>query len=268
MRAALLTFCLALALAAPAHGAVEPAIAKNDPRIRVITYDQDSVVTIYGKVGISTLILFEKDEELYDMVGGDTAAWGAASTKARNGITVKPIAKVAVTNIQVITSRRVYNFDMKLAPKDTPGFLMVRFRYPVIERAEADATREKEKVQSLLDAPPVGGNRNYTVQGSSSLQPIEAWDDGTSTYFRFAANASLPVIYGARASDDKLERIENVSVTPGDVVQVPGVRPKFVFRIGRQVACVFNEGYDPKGARPATNTVSPHVKRITKGATP
>jgi type IV secretion system protein VirB9 len=68
-----------------------------------------------------------------------------------------------------------------------------------------------------------------------------------------------------RAGEDALEQIESPTFKD-DVMQVSGVHRKLVLRIGRQIACVFNDGYDPEAPRPPTSTASPQVDRILKGA--
>lgn len=264
MKMHLLLTAAALTLASAAHAVQEPDASKGDARIRYVTYDPNNVVLIYSKVGASLLIQFAPDEQLVDMVGGDVDAWGAASTKARNGIFLKPAAVAPETNIQVITNRRTYNFEVKLAPKGKRNYFMVRFRYPDDERTTASSATRKDEVRALLDASVPAGNRNYTVQGSSELAPVEAWDDGRSTFLRFRARASIPAIYSARGDEDSVEQLESPS-TSKDIVQVPGIRRKLVLRIGDQVACVFNEGFDTHAPRPATNTASPHVIRTLKG---
>jgi type IV secretion system protein VirB9 len=264
MNTRLLFAVAALTLTTAAYAMQEPEPSKGDSRIRYVTYDPNNVVLIYSKIGASLLIQFAPDEQLVDMVGGDVDAWGAASTKARNGIFLKPAAVAPETNMQVITNRRTYNFEVKLAPKGKPNYFTVRFRYPEDERKAATVATQKDEVRALLDAGTAVGNRSYTVQGSSELAPIEAWDDGRSTFLRFRARASIPAIYVARGDDDSLEQIER-QVTINDVVQIPGVRRKLILRIGDQVACVFNEGFNPNAPRPTTSTASPHVARILKG---
>jgi type IV secretion system protein VirB9 len=249
------------------HAAQEPVASKDDPRIRFVDYNPNNVVTIYGKVGTSTMILFEPDEQLVDMVGGDTDAWQAASTGKRNGVFFKPAVTAPTTNIQVITNKRAYNFDMRLASKKDTGYLAVRFRYPADEQAAEAKARKQERIEALLaHAGPVR-NRSYTVQGASELAPVEAWDDGAVTHLRFAARGPIPAIYAA-GEGDGLEKIENVDVTPDGTVEVHGVRRKFVLRSGSAVACVFNEAFDAGAPRPATNTLSPQVERIVKGGRP
>lgn len=253
----------------PARGAQVPVASKGDARIRFVDYDPYNVVTIYGQVGISTMIVFAPDEMVIDKGSGDSQAWDLGVHSKHNGFSVKPKAAVADTNIQIITNKRAYNFDLKLATGKQAAFWAVYFRYPAAARAQEAKAQEADQVRALLDRGAPAGNRRYTVEGSSDLAPAEVWDDGIHTYFRFAERARIPAVYGAGHDDDaSLERIDNQSTRPDGVLQVPGVRRKFVLRIGREVACVYNEGYDPAAPRPATNTVSPAVRRVIKGGQP
>ena len=261
----LLASLVALTVAAGAHGAQIPEAGAKDARIRFATYDQYDVVTIYARYGMETHIVLDADEKVVDMTGGDTEAWGVATKLDRNGLFIKPSADLPDSNIHVVTNKRTYTFDLKLARngKNQIGFMTVFFRYPSAQ-AVTNAAAEAEQVRGLLDVVSPVGNRRYTVQGSGELAPIEAWDDGRTTFLRFRARSSIPAVYAARSNDDSIEQIENPTVK-NDVVQLPGVRRKFVLRIGNQMACVFNEGYDPNAPRPVTNTASPYVKRTLKG---
>jgi len=262
----LLSCLIALALGGTALGAQVPEAARKDMRIRFATYDPYDVVTIYTRIGMGTTILFEPDEKVVDMTGGDVEAWGAEVPTARNGVFLKPAAETADANLHIITSKRTYTLDLKLARKSKGevGFMTVYFRYPEARQAAQVETKETEKVRAMLEAGSPASNRRYTVQGAGDLAPVEAWDDGRSTFLRFRARGSIPAVYAASDGDDSPEQIENISVKD-DVVQVHGVRRKFILRAGRQIACVFNEGFDPDAPRPATNTVSPGVTRVLKG---
>lgn len=268
MRTKLMACMMAGMLSLQAYAAQEPVASKGDPRIRFVDYDPNNVVTIYGRVGASTMILFEPDEQLVDMVGGDTDAWQAASTGKRNGVFFKPAVRAAATNIQVVTNKRAYNFDMRLAAPKEVAYLTVRFRYPSAEHAAEAKAKEKERIEALLDHGGAVRNRNYTVQGAGELTPVEAWDDGVVTYFRFPARAQVPAIYSTTGDGDQLERVENITVAGDGTVEIHAVRRKFVLRSGRDVACIFNEGFEAGAPRPATNTVSPNVERVVKGAKP
>lgn len=270
MKRRILPCLIALAMATAAHGAQMPEAAKKDARVRYATYDPDDVVTIHASIGMETSIYFEPGERITDMGGGDVDAWGLASLEKRDGIFLKPAGELPDTNIHVVTNKRKYTFDLKLSTsknRRTP-FMTVFFRYPADSRtagAGSNAAKESAQVRALLEAGAPVGNRRYTVQGASDLSPIEAWDDGRTTFLRFRARGSIPAVYEERPGEKRPEKIENVSVN-NDIVQVAGVRRKLVLRVGQEIACVFNEGYDADAPRPATNTASPNVKRTLKGA--
>lgn len=270
MKARWMAAWLMLVPGALAWAAVLPDAVPGDKRVRTVQYDPDNVVTIYGDIAVATMILFEKGERVEDMDGGDTGAWMLGVLAQQDGITVKPKASVVGGNINVRTNRRIYNFELVLAPKKQPAFMRVQFRYPapppVAASPAALAAAERARVDKLLAATPVVRNRRYTLQGSGELAPVMVWDDGATTYFSFAANTRVPAIYAV--GSDGAEHLENVSVDSTGLVQVHGVRPRFALRIGATVTCVFNEGYNPRAAAPATNTVSPQVTRVIKGATP
>lgn len=265
MNKQLLFALVALSMATAAHSAQLPEAGKKDARIRFATYDPHDVVTIYTRVGLLTQIVFDQDERIVDMTGGDVEAWGAATRKARDGVFLKPAAEVADANLHVVTTKRSYSFDLKLAKKakgEVP-FVTVYFRYPDAVQATETVAKEADQVRDLLAVASPIVNRRYSVQGSSDLAPIEVWDDGRTTSLRFRARSSIPAIYEPN-EDSSVKRIENINVKD-DVVQVQGVRRKLVLQTGKEVACVFNDDYDPSAPRPATSTASPRVNRILKG---
>jgi len=265
MNRTFMTAIITLALATNASGAQLPEAGTKDARIRFATYDPYDVVTIHTRVGLLTQIVLDQDEEIVDMTGGDVEGWGVATKQARNGVFLKPAAELADANLHVVTNKRTYSFDLKMARKSKGeiGFMTVYFRYPEAEKAKQAIASDAEQVRLLLNAAVPAGNRRYSVQGSSDLAPIEAWDDGRTTFLRFRARSTIPAIYEPNERGIPA-RIENINVQD-DVVQVQGIRRKLVLQSGKRMACVFNDGFDPDAARPATNTTSPHVVRTLKG---
>lgn len=265
MKAKTMTALVMLVLAAGANGAQLPEPGSKDVRIRFANYDPYDVVTIHTRVGLLTQIVLDKDEEIVDMTGGDVEGWGVATKQARNGVFLKPAAELADANLHVVTNRRTYSFDLKIAKKSKGeiGFMTVYFRYPDVVKESDLKAMESDHIRHLLDVAVPAGNRRYTVQGASDLAPIEAWDDGRTTFLRFRARSTIPAIYEAN-EEGAPAQIENVNVKD-DVVQVQGVRRKLVLQSGKLSACVFNEGFDRDAPRPTTSTASPQVKRTLKG---
>ncbi len=264
MRITFMAAIISACVTATAAAVQVPEPSKEDPRIRYVNYDPNNVVVLYTKVGASLLVQFDSNEQLVDLVGGDVEAWGVASPLARNGFFLKPAGNAPDSNIQAITTQRIYNFDVRLASKGAPSYLTVRFRYPATELAKAATLLESKRVRSLLDTGGGVVNRQYTVQGASDLSPIEAWDDGRSTFLRFRARSNIPAIYLSLDDEKDSEQIAKTSLTD-DLVQIQGIRRKFILRIGTQVACVYNEGFRINDPRPPTNTASSSVVRNVKG---
>ena len=91
---------------------------------------------------------------------------------------------------------------------------------------------------------------------------MEAFDDGTATYLRFAPNATVPAVY--IVSEDGKENLVNASMQ-NDMLRVQKVGAKLILRSGDLVTCIFNDAYDAIGTRTATGTASPEVQRVIKG---
>lgn len=265
-----LAFCVALAVVMPVPAlAVQPTqVSPGDSRVRFVDYDPYNVVTIYGRVGSDTLVMFEKGEKVRDLSGGDTDAWGVGVTTAGNGFFIKPKVTSPNTNVHVITDKRVYSIDMKLAGKGQSNYLTVWYRYPDEDAARRATAASRTMARDLLNhgGTATAKNRHYTMQGSDDLTPYEAWDDGTATYFRFSAHHIPPAVYAI--GEDGKEHLVNFNTEPDGTLTIHTVARKFVFRSGELVTCVFNESYDPIGTRPVTNTASPNVERILKKGEP
>ena len=254
----------ALLTVLPAHAVQLTMGSPGDRRVRFVEYDPHNVVTIYSRVGTDTLVLFEQGEKVRDLSGGDTDAWGVGVTTAGNGFFIKPKVTSPSTNIHVITDKRVYSIDMKLARKGRANYLTVWYRYPADEAAARALVENRTATRARLNNNDSANatNRHYSVQGSDDLTPYETWDDGIATYFRFSAHRIPPAVYAV--SEDSAEHLVNFNTTPNGTLIIHSVARKFVFRSGSLVTCVFNESYNATGTRPLTNTVSPNVERILK----
>ena len=79
-------------------------------------------------------------------------------------------------------------------------------------------------------APPQDVNHAYSYQGSAEILPIRLFDDGQSTYFRFAEGVSYPAIFAVEA--DHSEAVVNFHVRDGYLV-VDRLARGFVLRRGK-----------------------------------
>lgn len=268
--------CVALALMLPlAVSATEvPRGGRADARVKRVVYDVHDVVRIVGHYGYSTHIQFGKDETIKSVALGDSLAWAVAPVD--NHLFVKPREAHAMTNMTVLTDKRVYNFFLtaedKAKPKSGGMYFQVAFAYPAeaARAAAAKAKAEAEKMRTaamreLLDDtqhPPA--NWNYVGCGSRSVMPNRVWDDRTYTYMKFSNNRAMPAVFVVDGADgDEGEALVNTHVE-GDVIVIHCTAPKFVLRRGQSVACVINRAYDPNGVSNETGTTSRNVKRVLK----
>lgn len=257
-------FALTVAFSVPALAVQHTSPSPKDSRIRFVDYDPQDVVLVLGKVGTSTMVQFDQDEKILDMSGGDTAAWAVGTTTARNSFFMKPSATSPATNLHIVTTKRTYSIDLKLAGRGQVNFLSVLYRYPSQDAAKQQSIAEARRTREALTAGATGSRKNYrySMQGASDIAPGEAWDDGTATYLRFAPNATVPAAY--TVAEDGREHLVNAGMQ-NDMLRVQKVAGKLILRSGGLVVCIFNDAYDAIGTRTDTGTASPAVQRTLKG---
>ena len=166
-------FALSLAFSAPALAVQQSYASPKDSRIRYVDYDAQDIVVVLGKVGTSTMVSFDQDEKILDMSGGDTAAWSVGTTTARNSFFLKPNALSPATNLHVVTSKRTYSIDLKLAGRGQVNYLSVLYRYPTQDAAKQQAVTEARRTREALTAgaPSARKNFKYSMQGASDIAP-------------------------------------------------------------------------------------------------
>lgn len=268
--------------AAPAFAADTPRPGAADPRIRTVDYDALQVVRVVGVFRTATQILFAPDETILHVALGDTAGWEVAAEGAI--LFVKPTAARAPTNLIVSTRRtagdvRSYTFELSArggaSGRATPDtYFVVRFRYPSDDRARltgalsAEAAALERRVLELkLERGAIEGPRNlaYAAQGSRALQPSEISDNGRFTVLRFPGAQAIPSLYAV--SESGAETLVPFDVR-GEFVVVHQTAALFRLRRGREVLCLHNLAWSPRGERLPTGTSAPDVQRTNTGTQP
>lgn len=268
----------AIAVAATSAAAVDvPKPGRADPRVKWVNYDPWQVYRVVGTFRTATQIILGPGEEIQHVALGDTVSWEVAAKT--NILFVKPRERGTPTNL-IVTTRRgaeVRNYTFELGVRSGPisasspnTYFQVRFRYPEDEKAamargltqKVDAL-ERARTGLMLDAAVLEGprNLNYTVQGSSRIQPSEVSDNGRFTVLRFPANQELPTFF--QTLPDGSEGLVPFDVRDEFVV-LHTVASKLVLRRGKEVLCIFNEAMQPYGVNPGTNTASARVDRTTR----
>lgn len=246
-RAFLLTAGLSVTLFAwGALAAQSPQPGPLDRRVTVVTYRANDVVRINATYGISTMIIFGDGEKFETIALGDTESWQVVPTDKGNILFVKPVAKNASTNLNVVTNKRIYYFELfdhdQAEQKKVFG---IRFVFPEDKindelRAEAEMRASYPNI-SNIDRANI--NLDYSFAGSAELRPIKVFDDGNKTFFQFAKKT--PAIFGVNS--DYTETLKNFR-KEGEYVVVDGVSSQFTLRDGNVHTCIFNLGKPDYGA--------------------
>ena len=265
----------ALLAAYGVKAATMPPGGSQDFRIRTVDYSDSEVYRITGFFGFHALIMFAPDERI-EKVGGFEKGWSVDNLG--NKLLVHPKIDDADSNLTVVTTRRVYFFDMSVKPfpkqyasqaNDPEQTYGLKFRYPEDEARAAAAAAAQLAVEQRLAAASTKAvekpkHWNYTYMGAEAIRPYQVWDDGTFTYFKFYAQQDLPSFFVI--NDDGSESVVNKGMErDGDTVVVQRVGKQFVLRMGNSVTCIYNENpliFTPSSG---TETSSDQVQRVIRG---
>jgi type IV secretion system protein VirB9 len=234
--------------------AAAPALA--DPRIRSVAYDPSAVVRLDGCFGYQTLVQFGPGEAIENIGIGDAAQWLVTPNRRGDLLFVKPAYRSTRGNMTVSTNHRTYAFELSAQPNAACARGVVvytlRFTYPKDEAAAEAALAPAAAPATPDDALPAPAARNaaYSFAGARDNVPVRVFDDGRSTYFRWAEGTTTPAVYAV--GGDKVETMIAFT-SQGDWLVAPQIAPTFVLRRGNAVATLFNDAYQA----PALDAASP-----------
>lgn len=242
-----------------AHAAQTPRPGSLDARVTSVVYQQNNVVKVAATYGISTMIIFDEDEKFETISLGDTESWQVAPSEKRNILFVKPIAKNVATNMNIVTSKRIYFIELHdFAPDAGKKVFGVRFVYPENDlnaalRKEAEHRASHPNVSNIDKA---NVNIDYSFSGDPSLKPSMIFDDGKKTYFKFSGR--MPAIFAVNS--DFSETLRNFR-KEGEYLVVDGVATQYTLRDGNQWTCIFNLRKPDFGA-PDPDILGPAPDRV------
>ncbi|WP_354859893.1 TrbG/VirB9 family P-type conjugative transfer protein [Acetobacter fabarum] len=301
-RLAVAAFLAATSLSVvPAFAEQDPLPSRHDTRMRYVPYVADQVVHLSTAVGATLVVGFSPHETVDRVAVSDSIHLKAAPAgnylffKATQGLGLQPV--IVLTRNDTGAERR-YVFEVttvasaSLANATDGVYYSVQFTYPADEaaarRAAVLARQQQERAQAEARAKelelqlahermeretkdPNFGPKNwkYIAQGDRSILPIEVWDNGNITVFRFPGNVRLPSLF--TINPDGKEATANYSVKNdpagwGTLMIADHLAPAWRLRDGNTVLCVFNKAFDSVGRNPGTNTISPNVVRTLKEA--
>ena len=195
-------------------------------------YSMDSAI------GVSTMIVLGDDERIATVAIGDSLAWQAVPDQSKRYLFIKPLDKTAVTNMNIVTNKRIYNLILRAGATSSRVVFKLRFSYP----DEESSARLLSKAQAMAAWPNLkelqkNGNANfdYAYKGHIAAKPDAVFDDGVKTFFRFTGE--VPGIFVVNL--DKTETLANYR-REGQFIVVDKVAGQFTMRNGPNTACVFN----------------------------
>lgn len=217
-----------------------------DSRIKTLVYSENEVFRVVIHYGWQTIIEFAENEEVQTISVGNNYAWQITPLDRR--LFIKPLEENILTNMTVITNLRSYQFEMQSKAssyaRDDELTFVVRFFYP-------DSADDKimPEVETAVAAEPIAiekpFNYNYITSKPNALSPIEVFDDGIGTFFKFN-NSSLKASPRFQAKEGK----QLMELTPqyrGAYIYVNKIAKEFVISDQKKVIHVFNEDYDEAG---------------------
>jgi type IV secretion system protein VirB9 len=258
-----------------------------DPRLREVTYDARTVVTVPVKRGVVTLVMLDADEVITEVaagLGGDCAkadaVWCIAAQAGGRNVFVKAKSGAnAANNVTVITDRRSHAFRFVVLADSDPKWpvyrLVVKAPAPVQTKTNASSTatalalRDVAPLLALPAMPPLPHqptpqqviaerfltqprvvNANYALaegKASADIVPTLVFDDGRFTYFRFGGQRDVPAVF--HVLGDGSETLVNTRMED-DLLVVDRVSRRLMLRAGNAVVGVWNEAFDLDSTAP------------------
>lgn len=220
-----------------ANAALHPKGLSADNRIRTITYDANNVVVLNSHYGYQTDIVLGEGEEIENVAIGDALSWQAVP--AHNHLFIKPMSD-STTNMTLLTNKRSYSFQLQASNnKNAPQTFKLQFFYP-----DDAALINGSTVPEGQHLNPMEVNWKYSYKGDKELVPVQLFDNGQFTYFKFPQNgmSRLPALF--IVNKDRTETLVNYHMEKHDdnsYLVINRVARQFTVRDGNSAACIFNE---------------------------
>jgi type IV secretion system protein VirB9 len=217
-----------LFIAAPVAAQVQPFPGDGDPHLQRIDYGAGQIVQLRSAPGYQLMVELSPDEEVKSVALGDAGSWQVSASKDGDRLFIKPTHVGAATNMTVVTSVRVYNFELHAQPQTSPDMpYTVQFQYPTPRALPSDT--------QYVDVSAAARRLSrYRISGDRQLRPTSVSDDGQHTYISWPKGAPIPAVYGIDRSGT--ETLVNGMMSTDDVYVVDGVPQILTFRIDSNAA--------------------------------
>ena len=232
---------LMLCVCIGSYAVIQPRPMSVDSRLQVINYKSNDVIKFTGFYNYQSIIEFAEGEVIENISMGDTTGWQVVPINHR--MFMKPVEDDAMTNMTVITDKRLYYFELhalQTESMDDPRLIFnMKFLYPDDNYHDIGLTNYGTQMSSIDFEQPEKYNFNYTISGSDNIAPIKLFDDEEFTYIQFRnKNTDIPAVFVV--DDNDHEAMVNYRVS-GEYIVIERVTARITLRRGNDVACVFNE---------------------------
>ncbi|MDR3491001.1 MAG: TrbG/VirB9 family P-type conjugative transfer protein [Gammaproteobacteria bacterium] len=208
-----------------------PRHVTADNHVKVVMYDPNNVVVLQGRYGYQTQITFSPAETVQSVSIGDSLAWQAVPVN--NNLFIKPVAS-SKTNMTVLTNLNSYNFQLESLSSQIRPTYKLQFTYP-------DGNYDASGISNAVgNFDPEKLNWKYTFTGDRSLVPLEAFDNGQFTYFKFKNDGMSHIPSVFIVDKDKNETLVNYHMQ-GEYLVVNSIAKQFTFRDGSSVTSIYND---------------------------
>lgn len=224
-------FACSLALSLTANAESLPRHVAADTHVKRVMFDPNNVVILKGRFGYQTQITFAPNELVQNVSIGDSLAWQAVPVN--NNLFIKPTT-ASKTNMTVLTNLNSYNFQIDSNDENVTPTYKLQFIYPDAGFDSAGLTN------AVTNFDPDKINWKYSFTGSRDLAPVEAFDNGQFTYFKFKNDgiSHLPSVFIVKT--DKTETLVNYHMQ-GDYLVINTLAKQFTFRDGSTVTSIYND---------------------------
>ena len=228
-----------------------PKPIATDSRIKTYVYNENEVFRLVIHYGYQTSLELGSDEVVNTISVGNQYAWQISPVGKR--IFIKPLEDNVLTNMDIITNKRVYHFEIQSKALsntvDEELVYVVRFFYP---DGDFDIPKpnllEQNKTINVSNStlPPIAEvpnpitpyNFNYTLSGADEIAPTKVFDDGINTFFQFPPSRNkLPEFYAKKKGKIQLLKPRQ----RGDYVVVNMLSPTFELRKDGKSVIVYIE---------------------------
>lgn len=292
----LLLLCLLMA-SCTVWGAAIPRSSTYDSRMQSVIYNSQNATVVNTRPGYITTLLFDEDEEVIEAQAGFPKGWTVSKNDNRVGVSPNPIVQPVTdlngnninqvflptskdwkSNLFVVTTKRDYSLELNVLDNNLPSqAFTIRYRYPNQEHQQTQAThsarlkllhdaQEKKQIESAFQHATTPRNWRYikrVAEGSATIAPDFAYDDGRFIYLGFSPTKILPstfvIVNGQEQTvTSRIEKQGNYTV-----MVVRAISPQLVLRYGKAVVGIENTAYG-KVMVESGETVSPAVSLEVK----